>query len=291
MKNARNRGFLTQIHPQILLRRHKKRRTYWWQFGAYPKRLAELLPEYERVLVHPNVSYNLGFVFLSANTIVAAPHNVFLFSGFCDFCVLQSRVHEGWARFFSSSLKDDMRYTPTDCFGAFPFPEDYRDYDALVGAGKTYYADRANLLVRSQNGLTRTYGRFHDPHEKSSEIFNLRELHAAMDRAVLEAYGWDDLAAAARCEFLLDYEEEDDEEGGRDQGLGGRKRSKKKKPWRLRWPDDFRDEVLARLLELNEQRAAEERLAGKTAAAAQTPKKTTRRKKPGGSSRPSLPGM
>ena len=32
-----------------------------------------------------------------------------------------------------------------------------------------------------------------------------------MDRAVLEAYGWDDLAAAARCEFLLDYEEEDDD--------------------------------------------------------------------------------
>ena len=29
-----------------------------------------------------------------------------------------------------------------------------------------------------------------------------------MDRAVLEAYGWDDLAQSARWEFLLDYEEE-----------------------------------------------------------------------------------
>ena len=28
---------------------------------------------------------------------------------------------------------------------------------------------------------------------------------------MLEAYGWDDLVAAARCEFLLDYEEEDEE--------------------------------------------------------------------------------
>ena len=62
-------------------------------------------------------------------------------------------------------------------------------------------------------------------------------------------------------EFLLDYEEEDDENGS------GRK-SKKKKPWRLRWPDDFRDEVLARLLELNEQRHKEEALTGKAGSAA-----------------------
>ena len=36
---------------------------------------------------------------------------------------------------------------------------------------------------------------------------------------------------------------------------------KKKKPWRYRWPDEVRDEVLARLLALNAQRAAEERIA------------------------------
>lgn len=38
----------------------------------------------------------------------------------------------------------------------------------------------------------------------------------------------------------------------------------KKKPYRYRWPDDVRDEVLARLLELNGERAAEEARAGLT---------------------------
>ena len=42
------------------------------------------------------------------------------------------------------------------------------------------------------------------------------------------------------------------------------KKSKKKKPWCLRWPDDFRDEVLARLLALNAERAEQEKLAGLT---------------------------
>ena len=39
------------------------------------------------------------------------------------FCALQSRPHEVWARFFGSSMKDDLRYTPSDCFETFPFPE------------------------------------------------------------------------------------------------------------------------------------------------------------------------
>ncbi len=150
-------------------------------------------------------------------------------------------------------MKDDMRYTPSDCFETFPFNESFDTNPRLELAGRKYYEFRAGLMVRNNEGLTKTYNRFHDPDERSPDILKLRELHAEMDRAVLCAYGWTDLKPT--CEFLLDYEEdEDDNETG-----GGRHR---KKPWRFRWPDDFRDEVLARLLELNRQRAEQERLSG-----------------------------
>ena len=42
-------------------------------------------------------------------------------------------------------------------------------------------------MVRNDEGLTRTYNRFHDPEERDPEMLKLRELHAAMDRAVLDA--------------------------------------------------------------------------------------------------------
>ena len=106
-------------------------------------------------------------------------------------------------------------------------------------------------MVRNNEGLTKTYNRFHDPDERDPEILKLRELHAAMDRAVLDAYGWTDIPTD--CEFLLDYEIDEEEWGT------------KKKPYRYRWPDDVRDEVLARLLELNARRAQEEARAGATA--------------------------
>jgi hypothetical protein len=83
-----------------------------------------------------------------------------------------------------------------------------------------------------------------NPAEVVRDIERLRELHTAMDRAVLDAYGWTDIQTD--CEFLLDYEVDEEEWGD------------KKKPYRHRWPDDVRDEVLARLLELNATRAAEE---------------------------------
>ena len=65
-----------------------------------------------------------------------------------------------------------------------------------------------------------------------------------MDCAVLDAYGWHDVSTD--CEFLLDYEI--------DEATWGTK----KKPYRYRWPDETRDEVLARLLALNAERAEEE---------------------------------
>ena len=57
--------------------------------------------------------------------------------------------------------------------------------------------------------------------------------------------------------------------------------SRRKKPYRYRWPDDIRDEVLALLLKLNAERAEEERRTGEAAAAAerQKTKKRARRGK------------
>ena len=169
---------------------------------------------------------------------------VFPFATNAAFCILQSRPHEIWARFFGSSLEDRLRYTPSDCFETFPFPDDWETHPSLGAAGEAHYEHRAALMVRNDEGMTKTYNRFHDPYEDDPEVQRLRTLHAAMDRAVLDAYGWTDIPTD--CDFLLDYQI--------DEATWGRK----KKPYRYRWPDAIRDEILARLLALNAERAAEE---------------------------------
>ena len=166
-------------------------------------------------------------------------------------------------------MKDDLRYTPSDCFETFPFPKAWRSDANLDTIGKTYYEFRAKLMISNDEGLTKTYNRFHNPEETSSDINRLRELHQAMDRAVLDAYGWSDIQP--KCEFIAEFEDEDEEDES------GRHRRRK---YRYRWPDDVRDEMLARLLELNRQRALEEGqvVAGRAAARDAEPKKTSTRK-------------
>ena len=272
----------------------QKRAEKWWQFSALAKDLYDTISTLPRVLACGQTSKYRTVTFLANNMVYDQKIIVFAFASNPAFAVMSSRLHETWAVFFGSTLEDRPVYTPTDCFETFPFPADVLEHAAgdspttdngpltsLETAGCNYYEFRAALMVRHNEGLTKTSNRFHDPHETSPDILQLRALHAAMDRAVLEAYAWHDLVQTATCEFLLDYEDDEDEVEPT-----GRARTRKK-TWRYRWPNLFRDEVLARLLELNAQRHQEELLAGKALAAAGAASKTPQAAKKRGTKPPS----
>ncbi|QDT21413.1 Eco57I restriction-modification methylase domain-containing protein [Gimesia chilikensis] len=256
---------------------HKKN---WWRFANDRPEMHKAISNLDRAIVMARVTQHMGFTFLPTSTVFSEQLVVFARDCYGLFSVLQSRTHETWARFFASSLEDRLRYNPSDCFDNYARP----DLGPLSSVGENYFTHRKSIMVNNDEGLTKTYNRFHSPDERDEGIIELRRLHDEMDRAVLRAYGWDDLAASATCEFLLDYVEEEDEVEVSSQlsGVSKSKKSKKKKPWRLRWPDEFRDEVLARLLELNEQRHQEELLAGVGTAEKKKPKPktpSTRKKK------------
>jgi hypothetical protein len=256
----------TKVKPERDPQNRKALRERWWQYAEKRPGLVAAIAGLERVLVCPGgtaASKYLSFSFLNSGMVYSQTLCVFTVPTNSVFCGLQSRPHEIWARFFGGTLEDRPRYNSSDCFETFPFPEGWETHLELQAAGKTYYDFRAAVMVRHNEGLTKTYNRFHDPEhdgmgiegrdpaEVVRDIERLRELHAAMDRSVLDAYGWTDIET--NCEFLLDYEIDEEEWGDR------------KKPYRYRWPDDVRDEVLARLLELNATRAAEEARSGAAA--------------------------
>ena len=223
----------------------------WWKYWNARPELNAAIASLRRVLAISRVGQRAAIAFLPSRMVYADSLIVFPFDTHAAFCMLQSRVHEVWARFFGSSMKDDLRYTPSDCFETFPFPLEWTADPRLEAAGTRYYELRAAFMVKTGEGLTKTYNRFHDPDDEHPDITTLRALHREMDRAVLNVYGWSDIDAD--CEFLLDYDI--DEEGW----------GEKRRPYRYRWPDSIRDEVLARLLELNGERSANELRSGSAA--------------------------
>jgi hypothetical protein len=108
---------------------------------------------------------------------------------------------------------------------------------ALDDIGRRYHEHRQAIMRARNEGLTKTYNRFHATADVSADIVELRRLHVEMDLAVLRAYGWDDLA--------LDHGFHDTKQG-----------------LRYTVSPDVRQELLDRLLELNHQRYAEEVAAG-----------------------------
>jgi hypothetical protein len=236
----------TRVRPERRRQKRKALRERWWQYAEKRPGLYAAISQMDRVLVIPRTSKHLAvavmptrMVFSENLVVLAIPQH--------SFAEVQCRLHEEWVRFTSSTLEDRQGYRPTDCFETYPFSTSSHEGGQVEKVGWHYYQFRADLMIRSNEGLTATYNRFHDPNERSVDIRRLRELHDEMDRAVLDSYGWTDLRPT--CEFLLDYEEADEEE---------QTSRRRRKPWRYRWPDEFRDEILARLLELNRQYAIDE---------------------------------
>jgi hypothetical protein len=236
-----------QVKPERLAQKDQYGRKFWWRFLRTRPELQAASKLLSRVLAISRVSNAFAFAFLPKGVVVSDRTVVLPLETTAAFAILQSRVHEGWARFLGSSLKDDLMYTHSDCVGTFPFPKTFESNLALDAAGEGYYAFRATLMQRYSRGLTGIYNWFHDPECECTDIPRLRDLHDAMDRAVLGAYGWPDIQP--HCEFNPEFDDEDDED---ENGRSPRKK------YRYRWPDEIRDEVLARLLELNRQRALEE---------------------------------
>jgi hypothetical protein len=221
----------------------------WWAYQAHRPALYEKAKNIDRVIVNSLVSSHLSFVFVPSASVFSHKLGVIPSDKSSLFACVQSRPHEVWTRFLSAPVGDGVSYSPTDCFSTFPFPVNFEANVNLDSAGESYHAFRAQMMLDRGEGLTATYNRFHARGDNKADIVRLRELHAEMDSAVLRAYGWDDLADRAAPEFI----EQDADEG-------------KTPKTRFDWPAEFKDEVLARLLALNAERAAAECAAGLTVA-------------------------
>jgi hypothetical protein len=207
-----------------------KRGTYWWHYGADAKHLYRTIAGTERVFVGVLHTKFWSLADYSPSMVFSHALVVFAFSDFGAFALLESVLHEAWAREFSGSLETRLRYTPSDCFNTFPFPV---SVIGLNAAGQAYHAQRRQIMQSRQEGLTDTCNRFHDADETADDIQKLRDLHVEMDKAVAAAYDWDTL----------------------DLGHGFHET---KQGIRFTISEAARRDVLQRLLKLNHERFAEE---------------------------------
>jgi len=117
--------------------------------------------------------------------------NAFAFEDDYRMGVLLSRIHHEWARGQASTLRVDIRYTPTSSFETFPWPLARKsDIEDVADLARAIVALRGQICTEHEIGLTRLYNQADDGAYRP-----LQDLHRGLDEAVAAAYGWPASAA------------------------------------------------------------------------------------------------
>ena len=219
-----------KVKPEWLAHTDKSVRQYWWRFKRPTIELYSSIEKIGRALVCSEVTKYLAFTYVKNQQVYSVNLDVFALGSYNFFAVLQSTIHEFWARTYSATLENRLKYSPGNAFETFPFPLNLSGLDAI---GERYYTHRQRIMQARREGLTATYNRFHNPNDRAPDIQELRDLHVEMDHAVAAAYGWQDLA--------LGHDFHDTQQGVR-----------------FTVSEPARRDLLDRLLALNHQRHEEE---------------------------------
>lgn len=222
------------VKPVRLTRSKQVAAAPWWQHWRKRAELYETISAMKEVLVIAGTSQSLMFARSKTDLVFSNATCVIALDAFSNFAVLQSAVHDAWAREYASTLKGDLRYAPTDCLETFPFPS---LSIGLETVGKEFYDARDAVMSQRETGLTGCFHLLNSKHCLEADIVDLRQRLVSMTVAVTSAYHWDDL------ELGFGFQETK-------QGV------------RFTVSEQARVSLLNRLLELNHQRYAEEVAAG-----------------------------
>jgi hypothetical protein len=188
-------------------------RDKWWIYGESRPKLTKALSGIRSCFVAAATTKYLNFSAAPTDYVFLNTLYVFTTDRWDLYAVVQSTLHEVWARKYSGALETRLRYSPSECFETFPFPVDVwqNPIPALATLGAAYHEFRRVLMRQLLLGLTDIYNLFHTRDltivqvAKASKkamaeaeagfqgIIELRRLHRALDFAIRDSYGWTDL--------------------------------------------------------------------------------------------------
>ncbi|MBQ1099805.1 hypothetical protein KBY55_28025 [Streptomyces sp. b94] len=162
----------------------------WWQYWRPRGELTRALAALDQCIVMTRHTHTVMPALVSTGQIFSEATVVFASPDLALLAFLSSACHYWWALDHGSTIKGDLRYTPTDVFETIVRPPLSA---RLCAAGMQMDAHRRDLMIARNMGLTDTYNLVHSPDCQDEDIVELRRIHEEIDRATVEAYGWHDL--------------------------------------------------------------------------------------------------
>lgn len=158
----------------------------WWRLSWGRPELLARLAQVPRYVACAQVGKRPIFEFVASTVRPNAAIIVFPLADDYSFGVLQSQIHWRWFTARCSTLKGDYRYTSRTVFDSLPWPQapTLGHVEAVARASVELRALRRSLIAKHGIARRDLYRRLAGPGRSP-----LAEAHAALDTAVLAAYG------------------------------------------------------------------------------------------------------
>jgi hypothetical protein len=157
----------------------------WWVHWNDRPELYRRLSQVDQAIAVSIVSTYMVPAYIESKQVISSALAVWPYQDPALFAVLSSWFHRSWSQWWGSSMRGDFRYSLTDCFETFPLP---RSNQTLSDLGFRLHLIQLEIARARQIGITKVYRLFNDDSCRDSDIKKLRELHEAIDVAVMLAY-------------------------------------------------------------------------------------------------------
>ncbi|MFC5954926.1 Eco57I restriction-modification methylase domain-containing protein [Streptomyces pratens] len=181
---------LREVRPERALNKRESRRERWWLFAEWAPGLYKALDGMNQCIAITRHTHTVMPARVTTKQVFSDALSVIADGDPGTLATLSSAPHYWWAIDRGSTMKGDLRYTPTDVFETLVRPPLIA---ALRAAGIRLDNYRRDLMLARNMGLTATYNLVHDPECQDGNIVELRRIHEEIDKATVEAYGWRDL--------------------------------------------------------------------------------------------------
>lgn len=184
------------LHEKFMQAKKKSKsqqESSWWLLIRSRPAMRKAIVELDDILILTRHSATLMPCRIAKGSVPSEATVVFATDSYADQAVLSSSPHQMWAIKYGSGLRKDPRYTPSGVFEPFARPEPTA---RLTAMGRTLDAERREIMLRRELGLTDLYNLVNNPGIVSSadaDVARMREIHVELDQAVMDAYGWSDL--------------------------------------------------------------------------------------------------
>jgi hypothetical protein len=166
---------------------HQGRLETWWQLKRRRNEFLKAIETKTRYVACSRHMKRPVFAFVSTAFHPDSSLSCFAFDDDYSYGILQSNPHWLWFVTKCGKLKADFRYSVDNVYETFPWPQTatLKQIDAVAAAARELRRVRADALPKLKGGLRALYRTLELPGANP-----LKDAHAALDAAVLTAYGF-----------------------------------------------------------------------------------------------------